>query len=290
MKKVYLDEKLKKYIVPTELRNNSKSQGKIFTPGTRLPLGEAKFIRLFTAWSTISGEAGNIDIDLASGFIKDIDGKLEMTPIAYFNESESYAVHSGDYTSCREYKQGHTEITAEFIDIEIEKAIADGFQYIITADFIFSGAEDYNDVKTYSGVQLLSNLRTEKTGYININDYLFKMELHGEFQSHVALAVDLITKEIVIIDQYSKESKGINIDSMGYKLEEYKKLYFNASDYKENMYDFLIMYCEANEIQVIDNIDSADIIFSYDDYKDIKENQELFNISNNLEKILDLLN
>jgi len=52
MKKVYIDEKLKKYIVPSEMRNNSKAEGKVFTPGTRLPLGDAKFIRLFTAWTT----------------------------------------------------------------------------------------------------------------------------------------------------------------------------------------------------------------------------------------------
>jgi len=106
MKKVYIDSKLKKYIVPSEMRNNSKAEGKVFTPGTRLSLeDDVKFVRLFTAWATKLGKAGNIDVDLGGAFIKDVDGKLEMTPISYYNQSEEFAVHSGDFTSCREYNE-----------------------------------------------------------------------------------------------------------------------------------------------------------------------------------------
>jgi hypothetical protein len=289
MKKVYIDEKLKKYVVPSEMRDNSKAEGKVFTPGTRLPLGDAKFIRLFTAWATKSGKSGNIDVDLGGAFIKDDNGVLEMTPISYYNQSEEVAVHSGDFTSCREYDPKEGKITAEFIDVDIQEAIDMGYKYAITAEFIFSRAKDYDDMQAWSGVQLLSELRTEKTQFINLNDYLFKVKLTGPYQSHTALAIDLVTKEIVIIDKYSEESSGINVNSMAGKMNEFKKLYFNASDYKENMFDFLMMYCEANNFTITTDIDSADIICSYDDYDNISENQVQFNISNNLENIISLL-
>jgi len=289
MRKVFIDEKLKKYIVPSEMRDNSKADGKVFTPGTRIPLGEAKYVRLFTAWATTSGEAGKLDVDLSGAFIKETEKGLEMTPIAYFNQSETFASHSGDYTSCRAYNEKEGLSTAEFIDINTDMAREMGFRYIITAEFIFSGAKDYNDMQAWSGVQLLSELRTEKTQYINLNDYLFKVKLGGEYQSHTALAIDLETMEIVILDQYSKEQSGINLNAMANKMNEFKKLYFNASDYKENMHDFLMMYCEANEYLITTDIDSADLVCSYDDYDGLSANQTMFNISNELENIIGLL-
>jgi len=290
MKKVFIDSKLKKYVVPTEMRNTSKAENKVFTPGTRIPLGEAKYVRLFTAWATTSGNAGSIDVDLGGAFIKETEDGLEMASIAYYNQSERMAVHSGDFTSCREYNEKDGLITAEFIDVDLDAAREMGYKYVITAEFIFSRAKDYDDMQAWSGVQLLSELRTERTQFININDNLFKVKLGGKFQSHTALAIDLETMEIVILDQYSEEQHGINVDSMAKKMVEFKKLYFNASEFQENMYDFLSMYCEANEFQVIEDIDEADLICSYDDYKDLAANQTMFNISNELENIIGLLN
>jgi hypothetical protein len=291
MKKAFIDTRLKKYIVPTEMRDNSKAENKVFTSGTRIPLGKARFVRLFTAWATKDGSAGSIDVDLGAACIKENnDGELEMTPISYYNQSEKMAVHSGDFTSCREYNEKEGLITAEFIDVDLNQAREMGYRYILTSEFIFSRANDYDDMQAWSGVQLLSELRTERTEFININDNLFKVKLGGKYQSHSALAIDLITMEIVIIDQYSKERQGINVNSMANKMNEYKKLYFNATDFQENMYDFLSMYCEANNIQVIEDIEEADVICSYDDYKDITEVQSMFNISNELEKVINLLN
>jgi len=291
MRKVYIDNKLKGYVVPSEMRNNSKAENKIFTPGTRIPLSkDIKFVRLFTAWATKSGKEGDIDVDLGCLGITDKDNILMGTPLAFYNQDTDFGVHSGDFTSCRAYEPLDGKITAEFCDIDINKAKKDGYRYILTAEFIYSGAADYDDMQAWSGVQLLDELRTEKTQFINLNDSLFKIKIGGNFQSHSAVAIDLETMEIVMIDQYSEEQQGINIDSMARKMEKYKKLVFNAIDYKENMFDLLSMYCEANEFLITTDIDSADIICSYNDYEGINANQTMFNISDNLENIVNLLN
>lgn len=291
IRKVYIDPRLSTYIVPTEMRNNSKAENKVFTPGTRIPLPEeAKIVRLFTAWATNSGESGSIDVDLGGAFIKETDKGLQVSPIAYYNQSASYAVHSGDFTSCKAFDPKKGVITAEYIDVDLQKVKESGFKYVITAEFIYSRAKDYDDMQAWSGVQLLTSLRAEKKQLININDSLFKVRLGGAYQSHTALAIDVETNEIVILDQYSEEQSGINIGNMASKMNIYKKLYFNAAQFSENIFDLLTMYCTANEIDIVESIEEADLICSYDDYKDISANQTMFNISNNLENIINLLN
>jgi len=291
--KIYLDEKLKKYCVPKEMRNNSKAENKVFTPGTRIPLpDEVKVIRLFTAWASLRDDiAERTDIDLGGAFIKETPEGLELQEIAYYNQSSNYASHSGDFTSCKAFNPKDGKITAEYIDVDIEKVRGEGFRYIITAEFIYGGkAEIYSDIRAWSGVQLLSNMRTEKKGEININDSLFKVKLDGSFRSHTAIAIDVITKEIVILDQYSEERSGINIHSMANKMNEYKKLYFNATDFNCSVYGLLEMYAEANDFEIVQNPEDANILCSYNDFKDLSANQVNFNVSDNLENIINLLN
>ena len=291
--KIYLDEKLKKYCVPKEMRNNSKAEGTVFTPGTRIPLSdEAKVIRLFTAWASLKDDTPErTDIDLGGAFIKETSEGLELTEIAYYNQSEDFASHSGDFTACKAFNPKDGKITAEYIDVDIEEVKRQGFRYIITAEFIFGGvAEVYSDIRVWSGVQLLSNMRTEKKGEININDSLFKVKLDGDFRSHTAIAIDIITNEIVIIDQYSEERSGINIRSMANKMNEYKKLYFNATDFNCSVYELLEMYTEANDFELVQNSEEANILCSYNDFSNLSANQVNFNVSDNLENIINLLN
>lgn len=293
MQNVFIDEKLKRYIVPMEMRDNSKADGKTFTHGTRIKIEkDIKFLRVFTAWASLSGESSSIDIDMGGAFIKEVDGKLELTPISYYNQSEKFAVHSGDIRTCKKYKKPEDTITAEFIDVNYNKVKEAGYKYFITAEFIFSSLHNenvFNKMQIWSGITLLNERRTSTEQAINLNNYLFRMKLSGEYSSHTSFAIDLETDEIVILDQYSKEKSGININNMANKLNVYKKQLFNAFETKENMYNLLSMYCEANSINIVDSMEEAEIICSYEDI-DVKEGQQLFNVSNNLEKIVSLLN
>jgi len=294
MKSVYIDLALKKYIVPTEMRDFSKSDNKIYTPGTRIPLpNNMNFIRLFTAWASKDGKEKRIDIDLAGAFLKEAENTsnnikqsiLELTPISFSNQSESFAVHSGDFTSCRNYNPKDGKITAEFIDIDIKQVKQLGFKYAIIADFIYSGANSYNEIDCWSGVQLIENTRKTENKFIDISDNLFKVKLI-KGSSHVSLAIDFETNEIVIIDKYSQEKNGITIEKMAKQLELFKRQFFNANLYRSNMFDFIEMYIKAKKYKIETDINKADIIIS-NEY--IKTNGTLFNISDNLEKILGLL-
>jgi len=288
--KTYIDPKLKGYIVPSEIRNNSKADGKIFTPGTRIAIPEAvKFVRLFTAWGGKT-PSDSCDIDLSGAFVKTVGNKTRMEPISFYRQEANYAVHSGDFTSCKQFVPGvDKKITAEYIDIDLERAYNEGFEYVLTSEYIYSSrVNDYDtNFNTYSGVIMLDALRAADKQMIDISNSLFKIKLEGPYQSHCACAIDLKTREIVIIDQYAEEQSGMTISAMAQKLDLFKKQYFDAIKFKENMFDFMTLYCEANDIEIVDTIEAANRIVSYDDYQ--IEGKEMFNVSNNLETIINLL-
>jgi len=271
--RIKLKNELKKFVVPTEIRNLSITKDRILTPGTRIPFNENK-IKLFIAWHSNNKQEADIDIDLSAGLIKENDGIFKMEPISFYNLESGGAQHSGDFTSCIAFTDNL--ITAEYIDLDIE-ILKEKYNYIVITEMIYSGAEDFNDVKCYAGVQ--SGTKTpEET--IDLSKYLFKMELTGEFQSHSSIAIDLKTKEIVILDQYSKENYGITINSLARKVQSHKDLFYNAYLRKENMYNFLIMYCEAKGYEIVET--DEDLVVGF------LEDCE-FDVSKNLTKILDIL-
>lgn len=287
--KVYLDPALKRYILPMELRDNSITDGKVFTKGTRIPIEDnIDTIRLFTAWSTKSGKEGEIDLDLAGIFAKeDSDGNLSFESVSYYNREAKYASFSGDIQHCEAYNKEDGVITAEYIDVDIKKAKEKGFKYFISGVWIFARAESFSEFQAFSGVQLLDELKLVEGNKININDSLFKMELNGEFQSHIACAIDLETDEIVVIDSYAESNQGANAGSMGRKAVEMKNKVFNAYLTQENMFYFMKLYMEANNM-VPATKEDADILVSYNDME-LRDNQRMFNVGVNLEKILKLL-
>lgn len=267
-KNFILSPELKSYIVPTEIRDLSIVNNIRYTPGTRIKFN-CKYLRVFTAWGT-KNKSDRFDIDLGCNFV-DKDGRFES--IAYFNQSEGYAQHSGDFTSCIEYKPGNDKITAEFIDIDIAEAKKE-FDYAVFSTLIFDSFELTPDFSTcvyvYSGLMERSERSTKD---ININDSLFKMTLSGDFRSHISFAIDLKTSEIVFIDKYSKSQSGANVSNTSNTMDLYKREYFNAKEYKNNMYD------------ILDSVINPDL----------EENEEPLLIDNqyvsdNMDTILDLLN
>jgi hypothetical protein len=136
---------------------------------------------------------------------------------------------------------------------------------------------------------LLDELRTSPKTSININDALFKMKLSGDFTTHTAVAVDFKTREIVIIDKYSKERKYMTLDKSFANMDIMRKKYFDATSFMENVYSVLKMYAKANNLKVVKTIEEADVVCSYNDYK-LREDQKMFNVGTNITEVLNLLN
>lgn len=297
VKSVFISPELKTYMLPKELRK--ASIGNVYTTGSRIKIpDEVKFLRLFTAWGNKEAEYSNFDIDLSSIFINekiDKNGNVEMsvTPIAYYNQTEDMAVQSGDWTECFKCSEdGNKEMVAEVIDIDLDAAKDAGYSYAITLANIFSSGnlEDSfdKDVNAFSGACFLQDNRKRKTEdrriKINIGDSFIKYQLQGEDASNVMLAVDLQSREIVIIDKYFKSERCSNVNSLEDDLYNLRAAYLRADLFQENMYNFMKLYCSVNDINVIEQKEDADLIIDIEG-----SSNNSFAISKNIEKIFNII-
>lgn len=282
---ISLNENLKKYIVPTELRDNSRTDnGMIFTSGTRIKLPEdIKFLRVFVAWGVKGDynekEFHHFDIDHSLLALHNDDGEEKFSHVSYYNQKEAYAVSSGDRTQCHAFNpEKDSLMVAEFIDIDVEKCTQAHIEQLIMSNYIFtSGHFDnhFNEVHAYTGIIFLNDLRQEESMTIDLKDAFWRIKLSGNFNSHVPFSLDLINKEIVVIDQYHVTSGGSNIERIANDVVMFKEKYLNSVLTKYNMYDLIKMYCEENGILIVDK--EADLDLSID------------NISQYLESIVNIL-
>lgn len=133
----------------------------------------------------------------------------------------------------------------------------------------------FNDIHAYAGIIFLNDFRQEKSMTIDLKDAFWRIKLSGNFNSHVPFSLDLINKEIVIIDQYHVTFGGSNIQRIAGDVTVFKDKYLNSTLTKYNMYDLVKMYCDENGILIVDK--DADLDLSID------------NISKYLENILNIL-
>lgn len=132
--RVYVDERLRDYLVPFALRSASRSLRTIVR-GSRLPMPEGDTIRFFTWWKegVVDGHpTGRIDVDL-SAVMYDASWQY-MEHVSYTNlRSVKYqAVHSGDIVAA-------PKGACEFIDLHIPSILQYGGRYVVASLFVFSG-------------------------------------------------------------------------------------------------------------------------------------------------------
>lgn len=118
--KVWIDERLKGVVLPSNMRSMNKGLV-TFTRGTRIPFrADAGTVRAFVHWYDKDGIE---DIDLSAGFFD--EGFVQLGHISYTNlkETKLGSCHSGDIR----HRKGSC---AEYIDIDIEKALTQAARYV----------------------------------------------------------------------------------------------------------------------------------------------------------------
>jgi hypothetical protein len=116
----YIDPALRDYAVPLAQRAASKTL-RTLVRGSRLPLPDTRFIRLFLWWK--NGRA-RTDIDLSAAFF---DSRFVfMQTVAYYNLTAFGGCHSGDIVDA---PQG----ASEFIDLDLDALIDKGIRYVVAS-------------------------------------------------------------------------------------------------------------------------------------------------------------
>lgn len=116
----FIDPALSEYKVPLAQRASSKSL-RTLVRGSRLPMPDTRFIRLFLWWKN---GLGRTDIDLSAAFF-DANFVFKET-VAYYNLKGYGGYHSGDIVDA-------PKGASEFIDLDLDILVEKGIRYVATS-------------------------------------------------------------------------------------------------------------------------------------------------------------
>lgn len=245
--KVYISDAYNKLALPVSTETSAKGID-VLPAGSRIKI-KGKCIRAFVYWNNI------YDIDSNTIMIKEENGELSANSIMSFmayhkKEFNDDILFSGDVRG----KSG-----AEYFDIELNgKTLKErNIRYIIFSFNSFEN-EPFSKGTVKCGYQDKSDLKTEVWDPKNI---AYEFTVNGDSIEYVGFAIDLKTKEMVILNQFLK---GRNVTS-------------------SSVFDIISKFLPEQKInlgsvlskrgEVVDNMEEADIVF--DDTYTPLENQKV---------------
>jgi len=217
---VFIDESLRNINVPLALRSASTAF-KTVARGSRIAIpGDKKVIRLFTWWKNgLKGKpkdksedeygfggGDRIDIDLSSQFLNDEfepSGHVSFTNLRYGglnqSEEEQISAHSGDITSA-------PNGAAEFIDVNIAKALQAGNRYVVVNINSYTGQNFCDMNECFAGVMLRENLQSGEI--FDAKTVVHKFDLTSASTAGVPMLFDLKTREVIWLDLVMPKKNG----------------------------------------------------------------------------------
>lgn len=238
---VWIDEELKKIPIPTNMRSLNKGL-RPTVRGSRIPWDnpKAKVIRAFVHWK------GPVDLDLSANFV----GTKKLQTLNYHGLKVGESCHSGDVR----HQQGPC---AEYVDIVVEDAIHNGFQYVLVDLRNFDGGS----LKKHEAVFGLMEREHPQSNKIWLPETISNaQELEASGGATMIGIIDLATKEYISLDI---DGEGINashdLKSVLLMIDEY------AKPPKFSVHDLLVMHAETRGNIVTDRRD-ADTVFEFRDF------------------------
>lgn len=264
--KVYIDEVLKDYTVPFSLRSAGKTMTAV-SRGSRIAIDDsAKIIRPFIWWTNTKDDI--IDVDLSVAVFADDWNCLEHVSYSNLKSSRFGICHSGDITNGGPVDG---EGVAEFIDLDIDKALSAGARYAVFNVYNFSNECFSKMDHAAFGFMTRSDM---KSGEIfEPSTVKQRIDLASATTTCIPVIFDL--KERVFIwcdmaltaDHVRAGYGGINVESNLPSVVVTCKAMVDVK--KPNLYDLFIFNAKARGI-ITDNPDEADIRFGLDDNCDVK--------------------
>lgn len=264
--KVYIDEALKDYTVPFSLRSAGKTMISV-SRGSRIAIDDsAKIIRPFIWWTNTKDNI--IDVDLSVAVFADDWNCLEH--VSYNNlESDRFGIcHSGDIINGGPVDG---EGAAEFIDLDIDKALSAGARYAVFNVYNFSN-ESFSKME-HAAFGFMTRNDMKSGEIFEPSTVKQRMDLTSATTTCIPVIFDL--KERVFVwcdmaltaDHVRAGFGGINVESNLPSVVVTCKAMVDVK--KPNLYDLFTFNAKARGV-ITDNPDEADIRFGLDDNCDVK--------------------
>lgn len=248
--KVWVDERLKGIGLPFGMRNMNAGI-RTYVRGTRIPFrAEATTVRPFIHWHD---KRGNEDLDLSAGF--HTEDWVSVDHISYTNLKipRFNACHSGDVR----HRRGSC---AEYIDIDIQRALAEGIRYVTVQVFNFNGRPLHSVDECWFGLMErefpLSNEIFDPKTAANV------AALANESTSVLICAIDLEEKCYIWLDSEIDRAQAYYENTQSQVLELLKAVVDSG---RLTVYDLMVMHAEARGT-LVTNQDEAETKFEWDDF------------------------
>lgn len=191
-KKVFLKKDDNSYAVPLGVRSASDGMN-IVGRGSRSKIGFDKgTVRMFMHWhDTMDDFSYNstVDLDLSAFFMNATFTNAQT--ISYYNLRSDEAYHSGDITSA-------PDGAAEFIDININKALAHGWRYVGLTVYSYTGQTFDTVPEAWAGVMLRDKPQSGEV--FEASTVSSRFDLNNHSTNSTPVVFDLVTREMVWLD------------------------------------------------------------------------------------------
>lgn len=253
---VWIDEDLKKIPLPTNMRTLNPAL-KPTIRGQRIAFDnpDCKIIRPFIHWN------GPVDLDLSATFVRDKkNGQSGLTgyhgTLSFSNLRLNNSYHSGDVR----HRHGKC---AEYIDIDIQDALNNGYKYVVIDVRNFDGGSTLGRHATKFGFMERqfpeSNSAWLPETVINCSD----LQAAGAYTT--ICMIDLQTKEYIMLDM---DLKGSTASANAGEL--IKLVYEYCEPPKVSVYDLLLMHAESRgRLMSLDH--NIDTYFKAEDFSNSYE-------------------
>lgn len=259
MGKVFIDEDFENYLVPFSQRSASKAT-KTIVRGSQLPIRQnAKIVRPFIWW-TNPDDFTRLDIDLSAVFYNENWGYMEHISYTNLRSYKFNAAHSGDIT---DGGNPDGDGVAEFIDIDINQALANGCRYVAF------------QIYSYSNISFC-NLPNCRFGWMEREDAnsgeIFepktveqKMDLSADSKVAIPAIFDCKERRFIwcdmnlAISNYGRGGNNLESNLEGVTATCYGIAHLN----KPSLYELIYLNAYARG-EIVKDRNEADIIFSND--------------------------
>lgn len=248
--KVYLSEDVKGYIVPYAMRTASKAL-KTVARGSRFKLDDSvKWVKLFCYWKDSELNDYGTDIDLSAVFYsEEFDKQLDI----YYNNTHcEFAKHSGDIL---EAPNGDWE----FVDVNIDEAIACGFRYMAMSLNNFNRETFSRLPECFAGWAAVNDAGGNDC---NAKDIQNRFDLTSNALTTIPIVLDLKTREIIWADT-DINSSSLEINNVESNKNPIQFIMKGIIDIKKmDLYDLFSLNVKARGGVLVDSKEEADVVFS----------------------------
>ena len=248
--KVFIDEKLKNYLVPFSQRSASKAL-KTIVRGSKVSLAEKEgnILRCFVWW--LQPEGVRTDLDISGGFY---GPKWEhVADVGYYNLREGFSTHSGDFTSA-------PNGAAEYIDIDMKKAREQGVRYAYITVRSYTQQPFCDLPECFAG--FMHRDKPQAGQVFDARTIKNKFDISSNSNTCLPFVVDLETQEMIWAD-LANPNIGVYNNNRSDAVSTVKVLQNLISMDRFNLYDLFMLHVKARG-DITLNRDTADLVLSVD--------------------------